>query len=607
MKRVLLIWIILLMTDVVRAAMTPDDQQMWWGYFSENDEDNLGYDGILGSDWSATVDVAILVPAGDELVGKSKIKAVRLWLGQDAKNACGDLTLWIATSLPTFFKQPEYQQTVSHDDLVIGRNEILLTTPFEVNDRAVYVGYTLTTKGQAYPVMGGGRAQSNAFFFRVTNSDWMDLFAAGGNYGSLALQLLLEGGTYPANSVVAADFGEEMVAMGSSIELPVTFTSRGKNIVRNIHYTVTTEGGSPSEEKYLYFLGGMAFNGSKTTYVSMAADETPCRHRKILTVTKVNGQPNEAAEKTAAGTLITLQEAPVAVPVVEEFTGTWCGYCPYGIVSMEQTRATYGDRVVLLAVHSRDVMECKDYAPILEKVESYPTASVNRSLDFNPQPSAMAYHIPLFLKRTTEAAVSMTAQWADVDRNLLDITVNSRFAYSDEGVDYGVAIVLVADGLTGTTSAWMQRNYLSGGSGMEAMQYWYGQGAWVAGLPFNHVVVAAYDIEKGADGSVSSKIVAGEDQSYTLRADLTSNTLIQDKENLSAVALLINRATGRIVNAAQTTILGVGTGISERVGGTPQRSGETVYTPDGRRLTGRQKGLNIVVTADGQRKKIWKK
>ena len=61
-------------------------------------------------------------------------------------------------------------------------------------------------------------------------------------------------------------------------------------------------------------------------HIPFAADAQTKKYGKTLTITKVNGQPNTSTQNVAKGSLITISEKPVSVPVIEEFTGTWCGW-----------------------------------------------------------------------------------------------------------------------------------------------------------------------------------------------------------------------------------------------------------------------------------------
>ena len=95
----------------------------------------------------------------------------------------------------------------------------------------------------------------------------------------------------------------------------------------------------------------------------------------------------------------------------------------------------------------------------------------------------------------------------------------------------------------------------SGQSGApDYMSWWVAAGSRVSGLNYNHVAVAAWQIQNGFDGSVNSSFEAGESMKFNYLADITTKSVIQDKTKLKVAALLIDRNTKKIINAAQTTI-----------------------------------------------------
>lgn len=169
--------------------------------------------------------------------------------------------------------------------------------------------------------------------------------------------------------------------------------------------------------------------------------------------------------------------------------------------------------------------------------------------------------------------------------------------------DYGIAYVLIADGLTGTGSSWAQANYMSGDYSDPTMSFWADSPSKVTGLAFNHVAVGAWDIADGVNGSVNSTITAGEVQNYNFKADITSKSVIQDKSKLSVVALLIDRSSGSIVNATQVAIQDYNPSAIHTVN-TSHASENARYTIDGRQISAPQRGLNIVRMNDGSIRKV---
>ncbi len=89
------------------------------------------------------------------------------------------------------------------------------------------------------------------------------------------------------------------------------------------------------------------------------------------------------------------------------------------------------------------------------------------------------------------------------------------------------------------------------------MAVYYAKPSQITDMVYNHVAVDAWGLDYGVDGTIQTPIAAGVAQDFTYTADISSNTIIQDKEKLTAVALLIDRSTNQIVNAAKVKVDGV--------------------------------------------------
>lgn len=576
-----------------KASIQLAEGQFWWGYLADSDVRGMETDGYLGYSKACTIDAAIHVPENHAIVGNGQLKAVRFWLGSDISAISSDLRIWISSTLPSGnTSTATFTMTVPKASLKSGLNEIELTRSFNVDNQGFYVGYSFSISRKAYPVLGGGEDTPDAFFYRYTGQSWIDFY--GYDYGKLALQLLVDGVTLSENSAAVSDFGTSYVEKGNTVNVPVRILNAGKSPVRSIGYTITTNGVATDEATVS--LNGLAFNNSTYVNIPFAADADTRNYDKLLTITKVNGAENANTANTASGSLITVTEKPVAMPVVEEFTGTWCGYCPVGIVGMQHAHNTFGDKVALIAVHNDDPMEITDYNAIMNQVSSFPSSFIDRQIDAYPSAYYLNYYLSRELNRTTVASMELEAQWQDESQNAINIDTKTKFVYSDDNGQYGIAHVLVEDGMKGTTSSWAQSNYFTGESGDESMQFWYSAASKVTGLEFDHVAVAAWNIGRGADGSVSTTIEAGEVQDHHFEADIANRTIIQDKSKLSVIALLIDRTNGTIVNAAKARIMDHVTGITSA--GTTQNKPESYYTVDGKRLAAPQRGLNIVRMSD---------
>lgn len=583
-----------LMTN--RAPITPGEGQIWWGYMSETD---LGKSDGIGIGQSNVPFLAgICIPANHELIGGSTVKAVRVYVRDGLGKTMNDVSVWVSKKLPATLEDADYVQSVS--SLADGANDIELTTPFAVDNQSFYIGYAVTSS-EKYPIMCCGYEDVlNAFLICAPgNIDWQDLY--GNGFGKLAFQILVDGVELTNNNATPSDFGTSYVLKGESVTIPVKITNNGKDDITSISYTITT--GSSTTEEMTISVDNLPFNSSANVLIPFDADDEAKKYIKTLTITKVNGEANQATQNSAQGAIITITEKPVPVPVVEEFTGTWCGYCPYGFVGMEKTHETFGNKVVLIAAHNGDPMAITDYDPIMSRVGGFPSSFINRAIDAYPSVATLNYYVNACFESITIADIQASAMWTSDDKTEISIDTQTKFVYNDEGGQYGIAYVLIEDGMSGTGSDWKQANYLSGDSGDPDMEFWYNAGSKVSGLEFNFVAVGAWDIANGVSGSVNSTINAGEVQNYNFKADITSKSTIQDKSKLTVAALLIDQTTGGIVNAAQVAIQDFNptaiTGIQEATATEAAR-----YTLDGRQVTAPQHGLNIIRLSDGTVKKI---
>ncbi len=616
MRRRILLIFSLFIAIIAKADIEPAENQIWWGYFADSDASGLSLDdGYLGNGSACTLDAAIRVPANDDFVGGSTIKAIRFWLANDI-SGIKTMRIWIATKKPTgATTNSAYRQTVLKSNLVGGLNEIELNTPFEVNNREIYVGYTITTSKKCYPIMGGGTTVPDGFFYRigtgtstnVTYGSWYDFYADGYDYGKLALQLLIEAESFPTNRAIVEDFGQKIVERKTSVSIPITIINKGMNPVKSIGYTITSENGSILAQSTKSFsTAPIAMNGKKSVNITFPLAKEAIKYPRTFTVTTVNGEPNTASNPSADGFIINLTKKASVTPVVEEFTGTWCGWCPRGMVGMEKVNETYGDQVVQIAAHYGDIMAITAYQPVINTfVSGFPSSLTDRQFEADPSFSTLKSALTSSWNRVSQGAIELSAEWEDADQSAVSFSTKTTFGYNDVDGNYAIAFVLTEDGLKGTGSDWIQQNYYSGMTVAQAgadMAWWCSAGSTVSGLEFNHVPVAAWEALYGVDGSVSNTFEADKVQKYSFVGDISNVSLIQDKSKLKAIALLIDRVTGTVVNAAHSDIVEHGTAISS------VRSDERVpaarYSIDGRQLQTSQRGLNIIRMSDGSVKKV---
>ena len=603
MKKQLLILAAALLTVAGMQArvISAGENQVWWGYFNQDDFNTADY--TIGTGKAMTLMAGIYIPAGHEQLGTSTIQAVRVYLASDVVSNLSNMKIWISKTLPDKLADADYSQTTLGNP-VAGINDYKLRTPYEVNGEGFYIGYSVkSTTG--YFIRCGGSDAPNSFFIGNPEAgmSWSDLNGQG--LGKLALQILVEGGNFPEDCAAVSDFGQNVVLQGQTASIPVTITNYGKAPINTVSYTITEEDGSTTAEESIS-LNSLPLNSSKTVSIPFTSGSEARKYKKTFTITQVDGKPNTATNGSANGFLITLKEKQPVTPVIEEFTGTWCGWCPRGMVGMEKVHDTYGDQVVQIAAHYSDIMAIDAYQPVINTFAGgFPSSVTDRQFEADPSFSSLKSVLNTAFNRLTQGTIELKAEWDSEKQEKVIFNTTTRFSYTDDNASYAIAYALVEDGLTGTGSSWAQQNYYNGQSGDTSMKFWYSAGSPVSGLSFDHVVVAAWSAQNGVDGTVATAFGAGEEQEYSYSGSIVNNSFVQDKTKLTAVVMLIDRATGTIVNSAKSDIADFATAIGE-VSGTEATSQSEAYDLSGRKVTAGRlpQGINIVRQSDGSVRKV---
>lgn len=77
----------------------------------------------------------------------------------------------------------------------------------------------------------------------------------------------------------------------------------------------------------------------------------------VVWLSDVNGRIDDVTSNDMLVSLITaVSFIPIHNMVIEEYTGTWCGWCPRGIVYLDEFSAAYPNDVIIISVHNSDPM-----------------------------------------------------------------------------------------------------------------------------------------------------------------------------------------------------------------------------------------------------------
>ena len=360
-----------------------------------------------------------------------------------------------------------------------------------------------------------------------------------------------------SNRVSPWKYDDIIIPLGGTKDVTFSMKNDGIEDIREIECVVSIDGVEKLKKTIALDEPYTKTGDDFVVTLPVVAMDKVSKSEMTLTVTKVNGKKNTSEHKAIKGFLHTVSEAPTRRVVVEEFTGTWCGWCPRGMVALDMLNQEFGDRVITIAVHNSDPMVAESYTL---GSNSLPSARVNRGDLMDPYygNSSEGFGTRDIVDRELNimapAAISVSATWADEAQSAIRVKTETTFLIDTDVSQYGIGYALLEDGMKGTGSKWAQKNFYAGSNtGDPNLEPLEALPAVITDIEYNHVAVDAWEINNGADDCFKTAQI-NVPQENTYLCDIADNEMIQDKSQLSVVVLLIDKTTGIIVNAAKTGI-----------------------------------------------------
>lgn len=241
---------------------------------------------------------------------------------------------------------------------------------------------------------------------------------------------------------------------------------------------------------------------------------------------------------------------PQRVVTLEEPTGTWCGWCPRGLVYMDSIHKAQPNDVAVIAVHNNDPMVVPAYDSYLGSFFSgFPSLVVDRKVELDPSDAFTAYndHIGDF----GFADIIQTHDQSNAPTSFA-VNIDVKPAVDLNG-DYRLAMVITEDDVSGTGTGWEHVNYYSSQSQNIALS---GAGYNFQTLPnpipadqmsYDHVAVAVEGGPGGLAGSLPTSMMAGQTYSHTFTYNKPATS---NGAKMRFVVMLLNNTTGEILNAS---------------------------------------------------------
>lgn len=456
-------------------------------------------------------------------------------------------------------------------------NQVVLNSPYTIDGDAFYIGYQAPMALQTdYPVLVDGVFSTFPYggiygLFQNTEDD--GYYNWGEMFGTPCLRVELNGENMPQyGAMMNTVYMDQYVQKNEPFQVTFSVVNTGLTSIADVDLSCKVNGELVTPSK-VFVLGEESSNEGQVDSDNLAYDRIPFGTVGYVvmegitssvtgdvpievTVNKLVGADgNEAASGLSFKTDVLVVEKLFGKNfLIEEYTGTWCGWCPRGIVGMWYMEHNYGNKGFIgIAVHygGDDPMVAPTYADLADyyyRTAGYPTCTLNRTGDpFDPNTNNFKAYYDAYYNMPTPAEVSVVAEYDEVT-NSLNATATTQFSLDAQGENYSLAFVVTENKVPG-----IQRNYFSGGKYGETLPGWTEKNEYVA---WNYDEVARFISGSGGlKDSFPEEIEALTPYEYTLEMPLeTLLSNVTDVQRCTVIVMVLNTVSGEVMNSAKYVI-----------------------------------------------------
>lgn len=451
--------------------------------------------------------------------------------------------------------QPTYIQDAELGTSAYTEYSIKLDNPIKIEqDKSITVGYSFAVPNTSmyYIPVDGVPTNNDAgciFGYRQKNStaaiSW-DTFAP--SYGSICLGCTIKGDKFPENQAVFAGlYGEVYAEPGK--EFDYHFYIQGKSILTESVDVTVKVGDGEAVSNVITLDEPIGYNEYAEIVVPAVCDKEWMSVPVTYTLAKVNNVDNIATpnEVTVKIDCFPREKGYDRVNLIEEGTGTWCGWCPRGIVMMEYVRENYPDLFAGVALHSDDRMAAPSTSVVISKLfKGFPSAVINRSVDLaNMSIDEIEQFVAIYGNAPAKMGFDKLDASVDMEGNItVNATVGTGFDIDNSRDTYRLAFYLVQNDM----GPYAQTNYYAGGQAGE-MEGWESKGQSVQTI-YNDVARYLSGGYYGLSNSIASSLAAGESCDYTTSFTVKNVTAAE----FELVAFIVDNNSGEIANAKKIKV-----------------------------------------------------
>lgn len=425
------------------------------------------------------------------------------------------------------------------ESLQPGWNEITLDTPFTISGQEpIAIGYKASFAKAGVVGISNEKFPNADHVYYNNQNKWTS------TGGSICIMATVEGDNMPVNEMMISTLKEFENEDSDLHAYTGSVRNVGNNTVETYTITISLDG-----EEAESITGSPLDVNEEESFIFTIGSNTGGSHTVTAEITSVNNTEDSYAPNNSASVIFNVQEEQFTRRIVcEEYTGTWCGWCPRGMVGLELMKEDYPDTFIPIAIHSYDDLEIEDldtsYKSFIEDgVDGAPSCNVNRRLSGDPYYDIRKLY-DLEMQNRVHISVEATCDW-NADNTALELVTTY---YSDIDLDnpeLNIAYTITESGIIG----YPQTNYYSDGRNGE-FYGWDEKTDPTLDVTYNDVARALI----GGYGGMPCRnepMTAFEEYTHKQTIQLPDNII--SPNNIKVIPQIIDGTSGHILNAVAVT------------------------------------------------------
>ncbi len=508
--------------------------------------------------------------AGNTMTGVTVYTGVR---NNYQKNYIRKGTIFLTYDLE---ETPFYTQDITLPTTAFTAVNTELTTPLDIEDgKPFFIGFEYALSNASdYAIVidalehegveGGWVATYDTANKKYVWDNLADM------YGFCCIGATITGSNLPTNG--ASVSGIEIPAKvysNTKFNFDVYVTNKASNDINSIELSYTIGNDAPVVETY-NFQTALPYDKMAQIEVANAVSSVAGLEIPVsVEVTKVNGVENLVKSPAAVSTNVFAPGTGYPqVMVMEEGTGTWCGYCPQGMFVIDGLKE-YAKKgtFIPVAIHGNDEMQNNYFLTWLNTFgNGFPCAYVNRKYDAQIAAAGnygLAFYKSMYDEITSYlsiASVKAECSYSNEAKTEVTFKTTTEFAFDFDNSKnrFRLCYILTEDGV----GPYKQSNNYAGSN--VSLGGWEKKGSSVEML---YEDVAIYvDPYAGVTGSIPTTIKSGEKYEYTYKMTIPRGTYA-NANKVNFIVYVLDSQTGEIVNAtvSDSADKGDNSGIADAV------------------------------------------